>query len=96
MTREDAQGRPLTRRRTDLPDGWNDDLNYQIAGALAMGPVSAGNLAGLAWTLGLRLPGIGRLLARNSDQAQGQARRASSTPSTKTRPPGPRPSSSGT
>ena len=28
-----------------------------------MGPVSAGNLAGLAWTLGLRLPGIGRLLA---------------------------------
>jgi hypothetical protein len=63
MTREDAQGRPLTRRRGDLPDGWDDDLNYQIAGALAMGPVSAGNLAGLAWTLGLRLPGIGRLLA---------------------------------
>jgi hypothetical protein len=28
-----------------------------------MGPVSAGNLAGLAWTLGVRLPGIGRLLA---------------------------------
>jgi hypothetical protein len=28
-----------------------------------MGPVSAGNLAGLAWTLGARLPGIGRLLA---------------------------------
>ena len=28
-----------------------------------MGPVSAGNLAGLAWTLGTRLPGIGRLLA---------------------------------
>jgi hypothetical protein len=63
MTREDGQGRPLTRRRGDLPDGWDDDLNYQIAGALAMGPVSAGNLAALAWTLGLRLPGIGRLLA---------------------------------
>src|SRR6204780_1338791 len=63
MTREDAQGRPLTRRRADLPDGWDDDLNYQIAGALAMGPVSAANLAALAWTLGLRLPGIGRLLA---------------------------------
>jgi len=63
MTREDAEGRPLTRRRSDLPDGWNDSLNYQIAGALAMGPVSAGNLAGLAWTLGMRLPGIGRLLA---------------------------------
>jgi hypothetical protein len=28
-----------------------------------MGPASAGNLAGLAWTLGMRLPGIGRLLA---------------------------------
>src|SRR3984957_7250521 len=63
MTREDAQGRPLTRRRPDLPDGWDDDLNYQIAGALAMGPVSAANLAALAWTLGQRLPGIGRLLA---------------------------------
>ena len=63
MTREDAEGRPLTRRRNDLPDGWSDNLIYQIAGALAMGPVSAQNLAGLAWTLGLRLPGIGRLLA---------------------------------
>src|SRR5579863_4884419 len=63
MTREDGEGRTLTRRRSDLPDGWSDSLNYEIAGALAMGPVSAGNLAGLAWTLGLRLPGIGRLLA---------------------------------
>jgi Domain of unknown function (DUF222) len=63
MTREDGEGRPLLRQRSDLPDGWSDNLNYQIAGALAMGPVSAGNLAGLAWTLGLRLPGIGRLLA---------------------------------
>ncbi|MGD0698538.1 MAG: hypothetical protein ABSA02_01505 [Trebonia sp.] len=63
MTREDSEGRPLLRRRTDLPDGWDDNLNYQIAAALAMGPVSAANLAGLAWTLGTRLPGIGRLLA---------------------------------
>jgi hypothetical protein len=63
MMREDGQGRPLLRRRTDLPDGWSDSLNYEIAAALAMGPVSAGNLAGLAWTLGTRLPGIGRLLA---------------------------------
>src|SRR5580698_3866 len=38
MTREDSQGRPLTRRRTDLPDGWGDNLNYQIAAALARGP----------------------------------------------------------
>jgi hypothetical protein len=63
MMREDSQGRPLLRRRQELPQGWSDNLNYEIAAALAMGPVSAGNLAGLAWTLGLRLPGIGRLLA---------------------------------
>ena len=52
-----------SRRRTDLPGGWDDSLNYEIAAALAMGPVSAGNLANLAWALGVRLPGIGRLLA---------------------------------
>ena len=63
MMREDSEGRPLLRRRTDLPDGWGDSLNYEIAAALAMGPVSAGHLATLAWTLGTRLPGIGRLLA---------------------------------
>jgi hypothetical protein len=63
MTREDSEGRPLLRRRNDLPDGWDDSLNYEISGALAMGPVSAGNLAALAWTLGTRLPGTGRLLA---------------------------------
>src|SRR3984885_6977332 len=63
MMREDGGGGPLLRRRRDLPDGWSDSLNYEIAAALAMGPVSAGNLAGLAWTLGARLPGIGRLLA---------------------------------
>ena len=53
----------MLRRRTDLPGGWDDSLDYEIAAALSMGPVSAGNLAGLAWTLGMRLPGIGRLLA---------------------------------
>ena len=63
MMREDGAGRSLPRRRSDQPDGWNDSLNYEVAAALAMGPVSAGNLAGLAWTLGTRLPGIGRLLA---------------------------------
>ena len=63
MMREDGAGRPLLRRRTDLPDGWDDSMNYEVAAALAMGPVSAGNLANLAWTLGARLPGIGRLLA---------------------------------
>jgi hypothetical protein len=63
MTREDAHGTPRLRRRPDLPDGWDDSLTYEISGALAMGPVSAGNLASLAWTLGIRLSGIGRLLA---------------------------------
>ena len=63
MMREDGEGAPLLRRRGDLPEGWDDSLNYEVAGALAMGPVSAGNLASLAWTLGARLPGTGRLLA---------------------------------
>ena len=56
MMREDGQGRPLLRRRNDLPDGWSDSLNYEIAAALAMGPVSAGNLANLALTLGSGCP----------------------------------------
>ena len=63
MMREDSAGEPLLRRRPGLPEGWDDSLTYEISGALAMGPVSAGNLAGLAWTLGTRLPGTGRLLA---------------------------------
>ena len=57
MMREDGEGAPMLRRRGDLPEGWDDSLNYEVAGALAMGPVSAGNLAGLAWALGARLPG---------------------------------------
>jgi hypothetical protein len=66
MTREDADGTPLLRRRPDLPDGWDDNLTYEVSGALAMGPVSAGNLASLAWALGQRLAGIGRLLAEGT------------------------------
>src|SRR5580693_9427088 len=63
MTREDDDGAPMLRRRADLPAGWDDSLTYEISGALAMGPVSAGHLASLAWALGTRLAGIGRLLA---------------------------------
>jgi len=64
MMREDDAGSPvLLRRPADLPRGWDDSLNYEIAAALAMGPASAGNLAHLAHALGTRLPGIGRLLA---------------------------------
>ncbi len=63
MTREVAGGTPRLRRRADLPDGWDDSLTYEISGALAIGPVSAGNLATLAWVLGTRLAGTGRLLA---------------------------------
>jgi hypothetical protein len=66
MTREDADGTPRLRRRSDLPDGWDDSLTYEISGALAMGPVSAGNLASLAWALGTRLAGTGRLLANGT------------------------------
>jgi len=63
MMREDGGGTARLRGRGDLPEGWDDSLNYEVAAALAVGPVSAGNLAGLAWALGARLPGVGRLLA---------------------------------
>ena len=66
MMHDDDAGTPVRGRRAgraDLAGGWDDSLNYEIAAALAMGPVSAQNLASLAWTLGVRLPGIGRLLA---------------------------------
>jgi hypothetical protein len=53
MMRDDCQGKPLLRRRTDLPEGWDDALNYEIAAALAMNPVSAGNLAELPLDLSL-------------------------------------------
>ena len=63
MIREDGDGSPRLRRRPDVPDGWDDSLTYEVSGALAMGPVSAGNLACLAWALGTRLAGTGRALA---------------------------------
>jgi uncharacterized protein DUF222 len=64
MMRDDDTGTAVLQRRpADLPRGWDDSLTYEIAAALAMGPQSAQNLAQLAWTLGTRLSGIGRLLA---------------------------------
>ena len=61
MMRDDDTGTPGLHR-AGQPEGWDDSLNYEIAAALSMGPMSAQNLANLAWTLGVRLPGIGRLL----------------------------------
>src|ERR1700727_682154 len=63
MTSQDGDGSPRLRRRPGLPAGWDDGLTYEVSGALAMGPVSADNLASLAWTLGPRLAGTGALLA---------------------------------
>ena len=64
MTREDGEGTAAAAPPpATCPTGWDDSLTYEVSGALAMGPVSAGNLASLAWTLGTRLAGIGRLLA---------------------------------
>jgi hypothetical protein len=63
MMREDEAGAPSLTSRGDLPGGWDDSLTYEVAAALSMGPMSAQHLAHLAWTLGMRLPGIGRLLA---------------------------------
>jgi hypothetical protein len=33
MMREDGEGK-LPLRRSELPDGWNDSLNYEVAAAL--------------------------------------------------------------
>ena len=62
MMRDDDTGTPALRR-AGQPGGRDDSLTYEVAAALSMGPQSAQNLAHLAWTLGVRLPGIGRLLA---------------------------------
>jgi hypothetical protein len=42
MTREDAERRPLLRRRSDLPDGWDDNLTYEISGATRLSSCPAG------------------------------------------------------
>jgi hypothetical protein len=63
LMREDDAGVPVLQRRAGAVPGWDDSLTYEIAAALAMGPQSAANLAHVAYALGMRLPGVGRLLA---------------------------------
>jgi hypothetical protein len=46
----------------DLPDEWSKSLTTDVGLALAMSPVSAGNLMQTAWDLGALLPRIAALL----------------------------------
>jgi hypothetical protein len=46
----------------DLPDEWSKSLTTDVGLALAMSPVSAGNLMRTAWDLGALLPRIAALL----------------------------------
>jgi hypothetical protein len=60
--REDDQPAADGGYHGDLPDAWSRSLAHDVALALAMSPVSAGNLLQTAWDLGALLPGIGSLL----------------------------------
>ncbi|HEX4094735.1 MAG TPA: DUF222 domain-containing protein [Trebonia sp.] len=60
--REDDDGLPGVKRHGDLPDEWSRSLTHDVALALSMSPVSAGNLLQTAWDLGTLLPRIGALL----------------------------------
>jgi uncharacterized protein DUF222 len=62
LIREDGQAAPGGDYHGDLPDDWSRSLTHEVALALAMSPVSAGNLIQTAWDLGALLPGIGALL----------------------------------
>jgi hypothetical protein len=62
--------RELIRRRGlpggahgDLPDLWADGLSHEIAPALGSSLRAADKMAGVAWELGARLPGIAAALA---------------------------------
>ena len=48
----------------DLPDAWEEGLGHEVSAALGISLPAADKLAGLAWDLHARLPGIGALLAR--------------------------------
>ena len=48
-----------------LPDEWDPRLHHEVAAALGISVPAAAKLAGIAWTLDSRLPGIGRALAGN-------------------------------
>jgi Domain of unknown function (DUF222) len=63
LIRDDDQPLPGGGYHGDLPDGWSKSLTHQVSLALAMPPTSAEHLLLTAWTLQVRMPGIGRLLA---------------------------------
>jgi hypothetical protein len=65
ITRELIRRRGLPGAGThgDLPGAWADDLGHEIAPALGISLQAADKLAGLAWELGARLPGIAAALA---------------------------------
>jgi hypothetical protein len=50
-------------RHGDLPDGWSDSLNHELALAQAVSVQSAEKTTLTAWELGARLPGIAALHA---------------------------------
>jgi hypothetical protein len=56
-------GVPGAGTHGDLPDLWGDDLGHEIAPALGSSLRAADKMAGTAWELGARLPGIGAALA---------------------------------
>ncbi len=62
LIRADDPGLPGGDRHGDLPDEWSRSLTHDVALALAMSPVSAGNLLQTARDVGALLPGIGALL----------------------------------
>ena len=48
-----------------LPEDWDPRLHHEVAIALGISVPAAAKLAGIAWTLDCRLPGIGRALTDN-------------------------------
>jgi hypothetical protein len=66
MIRQDDTPSNSRPRHGDLPDEWDPSLDHELALALACSVGSAQRTAFLAWELGARLPGTGRLLAEGT------------------------------